>query len=103
MQLETKFKLKVVEELKKLYPKVWFTKIQQVAKKGDPDIIICINGQFEAWELKTDKGRASKLQDFTLSKIMLAGGVALVVTPESLTYHMQRLSDIAAQGFSTRQ
>ena len=46
---------------------------------GIPDIIACINGHFFAFEVKTDSGKATKLQESTIRKILAAGGTALVV------------------------
>ena len=46
---------------------------------GIPDIIDCINGHFFAFEVKTDSGKTTKLQEATIRKILAAGGTALVV------------------------
>ena len=46
---------------------------------GIPDIIACINGRFYAFEVKTESGRLTKLQEATIRKILAAGGTALVV------------------------
>ena len=46
---------------------------------GIPDIIACIGGQFFAFEVKTESGRATKLQEATIRKILAAGGIASVV------------------------
>ncbi len=46
---------------------------------GIPDIICCIGGRFVAFEVKTDKGKTSKLQDIAIRNIVKAGGVAVVV------------------------
>ena len=46
---------------------------------GIPDIIACINGRFVAFEVKTETGRLSKLQEVTLRRIRDAGGVAYMV------------------------
>ena len=46
---------------------------------GLPDIICCIAGRFVAFEVKTEDGRLTALQDRTLSRIRDAGGVAYVV------------------------
>jgi len=46
---------------------------------GIPDIIACINGRFFGFEVKTDSGRPTKLQEATIRKILAAGGTALVV------------------------
>jgi len=46
---------------------------------GIPDIIACVNGRFVALEVKTQSGKATKLQEATIKKILNAGGVAAVV------------------------
>jgi Holliday junction resolvase len=46
---------------------------------GIPDIIACVNGRFVALEVKTPSGKATKLQEATIKKILKAGGVAAVV------------------------
>ena len=46
---------------------------------GIPDIVACINSRFYGFEVKTESGRTTKLQDATIRKINNAGGTALVV------------------------
>lgn len=46
---------------------------------GIPDIISCIGGRFTAFEVKTTIGKATKLQDATIRKILASGGIAVVV------------------------
>ena len=46
---------------------------------GIPDIIACIDGRFYAFEVKTPNGKATKLQDATIRKILACGGTASVV------------------------
>ena len=46
---------------------------------GIPDIIACIRGSFFGFEVKTDKGKTTTLQDATIRKINSAGGTAVVV------------------------
>jgi len=46
---------------------------------GIPDIICCIGGRFVAFEVKTEKGKVTKLQEATIRKINKCGGVATVV------------------------
>lgn len=47
---------------------------------GIPDIICCFKGRFVAFEVKTEKGRLTKLQSVALEKINAAGGKAYKVT-----------------------
>ena len=46
---------------------------------GIPDIIACINGRFFGFEVKTESGKPTKLQEATIRKILKAGGTALGV------------------------
>jgi len=46
---------------------------------GIPDIICCIDGRFVAFEVKTEGGKPTVLQEKTLNSICDAGGVAHVV------------------------
>ena len=46
---------------------------------GIPDIIACINGRFFGFEVKTEIGKPTKLQEATIRKILAAGGTAVVV------------------------
>lgn len=46
---------------------------------GIPDVIACINGHFYGFEVKTDSGKPTKLQEATIRKILTAGGTAMVV------------------------
>lgn len=46
---------------------------------GIPDIIACVKGRFLAFEVKTDTGRATALQESVIRKIKEAGGTAAVV------------------------
>lgn len=46
---------------------------------GIPDIIACVDGRFYAFEVKTETGKPTKLQEVTIRKILKAGGVAVIV------------------------
>ncbi|MCL2555426.1 MAG: VRR-NUC domain-containing protein [Firmicutes bacterium] len=46
---------------------------------GLPDIICCIGGAFVAFEVKTDIGKTTALQEACIRKIIQAGGTAEVV------------------------
>lgn len=46
---------------------------------GVPDIIACIGGRFYGFEVKTERGKPTALQEATLRKIQAAGGIAVVV------------------------
>ncbi|MCD7825458.1 MAG: VRR-NUC domain-containing protein [Clostridiaceae bacterium] len=46
---------------------------------GIPDIIACVDGRFYGFEVKTEKGKPTALQEATIRKILAAGGTAVVV------------------------
>ena len=46
---------------------------------GIPDMICCYHGRFVAFEVKTDTGRPTRLQEAVIRKISRAGGVSLIV------------------------
>ena len=46
---------------------------------GIPDIIACVDGRFYGFEVKTETGRPTGLQEATIRKIRGAGGVAVIV------------------------
>lgn len=46
---------------------------------GIPDIIACVDGRFYGFEVKTETGKATGLQEATIRKIRRAGGVAVIV------------------------
>jgi len=87
---ETKFKMKVQSRLSGI-PELYVVKIQQVALRGVPDMLICYKGKFFAWELKTDTGKPTDLQNYVINKIKQAGGVARVVTPKTFEEAMEEL------------
>lgn len=90
MHPETRFKEKVQRRLKKL-PLVWFVKIQQVVIRGIPDILICANGKFIAWELKVGNNNLTALQKYNIEMINKAHGIAREVTPENLEERLEEL------------
>ena len=77
---------------------VYVFKLQQVAKVGDPDMLLCVGGVFVAWELKVKKNKATKLQAYKLAKIRAAGGIAHVVTPENIDLMFKELDSILTGG-----
>ena len=46
---------------------------------GIPDIIACIDGRFFGFEVKTETGKPTALQEAMIRKINDAGGTSLVV------------------------
>ena len=52
----------------------------QFGTAGIPDIIVCLDGRFVAFEVKTESGKLTKLQESALRKINAAKGRAYKVT-----------------------
>lgn len=84
MKLETKFKESVRRDLKTL-ENVWFFKTQEVATRGIPDFILCLNGYFVTIELKRSKKiKLEPLQEHISNRIEEKGkGIALRAAPEN--------------------
>ncbi len=83
---ETLFKercKKQVDALSQGGGRIWCFHPQMVAVLGIPDLIMCIDGQFWAVELKrNDKLGPSPLQRYILGLIRKAGGEAHTVGPD---------------------
>lgn len=95
---ETTFKEKVLADLAVL-PKTWCEKIQQVALRGTPDILACINGHFVAIELKKDaKEKLDRLQLYKLQKIVEAGGTSILAYPENWKHTLEYLQSKYLKG-----
>jgi hypothetical protein len=69
---------------------VWKEHGGMYGHSGLPDIICCIGGRFVAFEVKTQAGKLSTLQEITLRKINAAKGRAYKVTS------LQEVKDIVA-------
>lgn len=52
-------------------------------QKGVPDLLCCLNGRFLAIEIKSENGRPSPLQLYTIDEIKKANGLALVLYPQN--------------------
>jgi len=57
----------------------WKTHGNQYSQAGIPDIIACVGGRFVAFEVKTQRGKLSKLQEITIQRINEAKGKACIV------------------------
>jgi hypothetical protein len=80
---ESEFSKKVIKRLAWL-DRTFIVRTQAGSIVGIPDLLICCNGRFFAWELKVGSNKATKIQEHTLHQIRRAGGDATVVTPENL-------------------
>lgn len=89
---------KVKPDLEKL-PNTWFVKVQMVALRGIPDVLLCVCGFFIAMELKKDEKQGpSPLQEWNLQGIGRAGGMAFVVHPGNWKETYELLKEIALTG-----
>jgi len=57
----------------------WKTHGGAYGTAGIPDIIACLHGRFLAFEVKTETGKLSKLQEITIQRIREAKGKAFTV------------------------
>ena len=73
--------IRKISEYLKSVPDLFFWKEHggMYGTAGIPDIIACIDGRFFGFEVKTEDGKPTKLQEATIRKILAAGGTALVV------------------------
>lgn len=90
MQAETKFKEKVIKDLEALGG-CWVLKTQERARRGVPDLVICLRGLFFAIELKVDGEKPTKLQQHVLGEIRNAQGFAFCTTPAQWAEHLTAL------------
>lgn len=78
---ETIFLAKVQKDLRKL-PSTKFTKIQQVGRTGDVDVIMCVNGHYVEMELKkSSKEWPEPLQMWNLHESNRCNGYGLIAFP----------------------
>ncbi len=91
---ETKFRKKVVEELKKL-KHVHIFSIQQSSLVGTPDLLVCLNGRFVALEIKSYKTNAVGAQKYNLDKVAEAGGLGYTVHPNNWESVLDELNKVS--------
>jgi|SaaInlV_110m_DNA_1040235.scaffolds.fasta_scaffold00408_25 hypothetical protein len=48
-------------------------------RRGVADIVCSIKGKWVSIEVKTDKGKPTKLQEIDQSKVIASGGVAIII------------------------
>lgn len=96
-QPETRFKENVVSQLSHI-KECWYFKTQLVALLGIPDIIGCRKGYFFALELKTNKGKPTKLQIYILRLIKKAGGYAEICRPDNLNQCIDEIMELGEYG-----
>jgi hypothetical protein len=79
MKSETYLRLKICTVLKREFPEIWIFHPAFILRSGVPDLLICYRGHFIALEVKTMVGKTSKIQDYVLTQIRNARGIAYVV------------------------
>ena len=96
-KLETTFKEKVYEELKKI-PNLVAFKIQQLTIRGTPDFLICANGMFIALELKSGSKKPDALQEYNLQRVNKAKGLGLAMSPSNYEKTMEVIKILSLGG-----
>ena len=85
---ESYYQDKIIQFLKKTYPKafVWKAAAGAYSRQGIPDVCAVIGGRFYGFEVKRPYiGVLSKMQEQAIDQIRAAGGIAAVVTfPEEV-------------------
>lgn len=64
------------------------------ANNGTPDILACLDGRFIGIEAKAGKGKPTALQVRALKRIDEAGGLALCINEDTLSYLKECLSNV---------
>lgn len=86
-QPETNFRKRFEKTFDTYFPRAWRTKIQAGSIRGIPDLIVCEEGVFGAFELKMEQGNEGPqfpLQQRTMEWIQRSGGYASVVYPDTV-------------------
>lgn len=60
-------------------PDTWVIKVEVANKRGCPDILCCVKGQFYGIEIKEGKQYVSSIQAEQLKRIQAAGGKTMVI------------------------
>lgn len=77
---EQVFQSRLLKRLRAI-PQSWWVKVIRAGQVGTPDIIGCVRGYFAGLEVKTDKGKATPIQNEVIRQIGEAGGFVRVVRP----------------------
>jgi len=89
---ETTLKSNVLKLIKKHYKDAFIYKAADRFTSGIPDLLMCIDGKFIAIELKVKGNHTTPIQDYTLERILDAGGRTAVCY--STTEVMQFLKEV---------
>jgi len=69
-----------------------------VSIRGTPDLLICCNGYFVAWELKAGgRYKETPLQAYHLKGVVGCGGVGRVVDPAGMEDAFKELEELLSR------
>lgn len=94
MTPEKLFENKIKKELIKR--KIWHVKFfaNGMTTSGIPDLLCCVNGLFVALEIKSERGKPSKIQLWQIKEIQKSGGIAVVVYPKDFNMIIKLLNGL---------
>lgn len=91
MPNERSFRVSQVLPFLKTLKNTYSLPIQQLAIRGDPDLLLCCAGRFVALELKAEGEVPRKLQQHKLDQVKRTGGISLVASPDNWDFIKQEL------------
>lgn len=94
MAQESKFQTKIIKYLERQGVYVIKYNASGISKTGVPDLIACVNGVFIGIEVKAPNGVVSKLQEYNLKQIHMAGGVGLILYPNEFEKFKEIIENI---------
>jgi hypothetical protein len=100
---ETVFRERFERELKKLEPDLASEAIQQKAKKGTGDRLVCALGQFIWLEFKSEDGKEMAIQEYKRKKFERAGAITFVVEPANAPDVLREIQAVLAYNREKRK
>ena len=102
MTPEKLFENKIKKELTKR--NIWHVKFfaNGMTAVGIPDVLACVNGRFLALEIKSEKGKPSKLQLWQIAEIRKSGGIAVIVHPKDYDTLLKLLNGLEKFNYTKR-
>lgn len=99
MKPETNFRTNRVYKDLDTLPGTERISIQQLSSHGDPDLILCIHGDFIWLEAKAEDGKETKLQEHKRMKFQNnAGARTYVARPSNWPFIFAQLKILATKG-----
>lgn len=71
---------------------------QMYGKRGVPDFLVCVNGNFVAVEVKAQGGKLSAMQQLELNQIGIARGYTFVANPDNIELLSRMLHELVVFG-----